>query len=218
MKKIFRVLLVAYLVTSPILILFLIYKTVFLTKKIFDLQNDFLTRNTVETYPVEALYTEDTPFLGSPNARVKILWYTDVDCSACQGSFQNISDLLNAYPEEIVVYFKFLPSENKTHQLAHQLLLHAWEKGQFFDIANLFFSDKSARQPSAVAQLKDEIGFPDEESETVASYDMALTQNLSEFRALGTYATPTFVVNGKVWSGSNKARLLTEIQAVPAPK
>lgn len=213
MKKLFHYLTVVYLVTSPVLILFLIYKTVFLTSKVLELQIAVLGKDAVAMYPTEALDIENTPFIGPLDARVKIFWYTDINCIACRGSFQDIVEVSKIYPEQVVIFFKLLPSESKANLLAHQLMLHAWQSGEFLDLATLLFSKADSLKSSSLEQLKTDIQFPSDDLKVLEAYNEALSRNLIEFQAMGTYSTPTFIVNGVVWGGSDKARLLTEIQA-----
>lgn len=218
MSKLFRIILIAYLVTSPVLILFLIYKTAFLTTQIYELQNRLMEKNVVERFPLEAIDTEGIPRIGLLNAPVKIYWYADVDCHACEESFQNIIEVSEAFSEDVVVFFKLLPSEKKADQLVNQLLFHAWDEGDFIDLATLLFSDSSFREPSSLKNLKNALLLSSNESAKHEEYDIVLAQNLKEFQELGTFSTPTFVVNGTVWSGSGKAKLVKEVQTALADK
>ena len=212
MNKLFRVLLALYLVTSPILIVFLIYKTVFLTTKVFELQSTLVSKDAIGTYPIEAIQTAFVPHIGPSEAPVKIFWYADVDCSACRQSFQDILEICQTYPREVVVFAKLLPSENEFSMRTHRLLIHAWLEDRFVEVSALFFSDEIRDQPSTLSQWEKSLQFPTG-PQSIHSLNQALFQNLSEFRGLGAFSTPTLIVNGSVWQGWDKARLLSEIQA-----
>jgi len=216
MKKFFRILLALYLVTSPILIVFLVYKTIFLTAKIFEFQGALLSKDAVSTYPMEAIQTAFAPHIGLPEAPVKVFWYTDLDCVACRQSFQDILDICQAYPEEVVVFVKFLPSVNEYTMRAHRLLLYAWLKGRFLEVAGQLFTDEASGRLTELRQWEESLMFPNNPG-AADSYSQLLDKNLSEFQTLGTFSTPTMVVNGSVWRGWDKARLLAEIQTSLAP-
>ncbi len=77
-----------------------------------------VTRNPFEAN-ISKLDTEHQPNLGTPNAPVKIVLFSDFQCGYCRGESQTLrKELLKAFPKQVRLYYVNFPLES----------IHPWSK------------------------------------------------------------------------------------------
>lgn len=61
----------------------------------------------------KSVHTEDRPLLGSPDARVKIVAFSDFTCHYCQQASRTLKEIMEKYRPDVSLVFKHLPLDEK---------------------------------------------------------------------------------------------------------
>jgi len=170
----------------------------------------------------------DAPALGSPDAPVTIVEYSDYQCPFCLRHAQSTLPLLQEYIDAGVVRYVFkdfpINSIHPQAQKAHEAARCARELGgdeAYWTMHDLLFEYQQTWAtpplPDHVDALKDlaaEAGLPQAEFDECLDsgrYEGAVLAELAEGTELGVRGTPAFFLNGRPLSG---AQPITVFRAV----
>ncbi|MEW5987326.1 MAG: thioredoxin domain-containing protein [Chloroflexota bacterium] len=155
---------------------------------------------------------DDEPTLGSPDAPVTIVEYSDFQCPFCRRHFDNTLPQLQAYIDTGQVYYVFkdfpLHSIHPQAQKAHESARCARELGgdeSFWTMHDLLFINQDdwggkADHVEVFKSLAAEAGLPQAEfNECLDSgrYAAAVNVDVAEGQGFGINGTPTFFINGQ---------------------
>lgn len=147
---------------------------------------------------------KDAPVRGPENARVTIVEYADYECPYCQRVQPELDKLEADYKGKIAVAYKDVPlpmhpHAEKTAEAAHC----AGEQGKYWQYHDLLFTNKqldiSNLKEDALTLKLDAKKF-DECLDSGAEAKVVST-NLAEGNALQIQGTPSFLINGRFYSG-----------------
>jgi protein-disulfide isomerase/uncharacterized membrane protein len=171
-------------------------------------------RQTFETATVQDIDLEGVPPMGSPDAPVKLVEYSDFLCPFCRNLAVGLTQFVPEAGGRVVLYFKNYPLDKKCnpdlprtlHPGACQLALGAicaGYQGKFHAYHNRVFSEEGLRNPQAsdVVRFAGEAGLNAEAMRGCLEDPQAmkdLTAQIEEAQRLGIHATPTVFVNGKM--------------------
>ncbi|GIK55982.1 MAG: thioredoxin domain-containing protein [Chloroflexi bacterium] len=174
--------------------------------------------------------TDDVAFaIGSPDAPITIVEYTDYQCPFCSRHFaQTLSQLKAQYVDTGLVRYVFkdfpLTSIHPQAALAAEAARCAGEQDAYLEMHDALFANQNAwngRQDAATlfATYAQQLGLDAASfTECLESgrYQRAVEADLNEGIAFGVRGTPTFFINGNIFVGAQPfeafVQMLTAVQ------
>jgi protein-disulfide isomerase len=156
---------------------------------------------------------DDDPSLGSPDAPVTIVEFSDFQCPYCSGFY---SDTFGQIKEQYIdtgkvklVYRDFpLSSIHQYAEKAAEAADCANEQGKFWEYSDILFSDQADWNTVGVAKFKEYAGQlglnTDKFNSCLDSGSMAqeIQNDFDQGRQYGVSGTPSFFVNGELITGA----------------
>jgi protein-disulfide isomerase len=143
---------------------------------------------------------EGQPFLGSENAPVVVVEFSDFNCGYCRKWHQETFQiLLDAYPGQIrFVYrdFPFLSEESFNAAVAAQC---AYEQGAFWGYHDRLFTRSETKGLETYLLFAQELGLDVQDFQSCFYGEGAEEEVLSDLQfasGIGIQGTPTFFING----------------------
>jgi protein-disulfide isomerase len=149
--------------------------------------------------------------IGAPQAKVRVVEFTDFQCPACAHASSIVHEALARHSREVSLELKYFPLPmHKNARSAAVAAQCAFEQGKFWPMHNvLFMSQKSwgdLRDPSDYfLSLGRGLGLDDVKMAacmTSSATQKKVMDDVAEGRSTGVKATPTFFVNGKMVVGA----------------
>ena len=157
----------------------------------------------------EALYLHaaDDPSWGEPDAKIKIVEFSDFECPFCQASFPVVRDLLFNYMDDIYLVYRDFPDflNHPYAEKAAEAANCAQEQEKFWPMHDKLFVNQANLNLEDLKRYALEIGLDVEAfSQCLDSgkYYAEIQQDYQDGVALGAIGTPTFFINGYRVSGS----------------
>lgn len=154
---------------------------------------------------------EDRPVLGDPDARVKLVAFSDFTCHYCGQAAKTIDTLLNEYGKDLALVFKHLPLDEK----GPGGLASAWfvaiagqDEGKAWDFYRTMYDNRDrllAEGEPFIKQTVEELGLDvkklQKESQSKRTQEI-LRQDQEDGQKLGVEGTPYILVNNLVIRGA----------------
>lgn len=154
---------------------------------------------------------EGRPMKGNPNAKVTIVEFSDFECPYCSQAVGGIKALLDAYPNDVKVYFLHYPLN--FHQAAMPSAIAsqcAHLQGKFWEFHDKLFENQRGLTQELFQSTAKELGL-DLEKFNKCVEDPAtrafVQKDMEQGEAAGVEGTPAFYVNG-----------VQSAQGVPTPE
>ena len=163
-------------------------------------------------YDIKNLDLSDRVPRGKPGGKLVIVEFSDFQCPYCKQATKPIGELLNKYPQDVVIYYKHLPI-TQVHPMAYKMAMAAEcarsQKAEaFWAFHDRFFSDPPIRD---AAQLRDLVGELAQQQgldtkRLLICYDngeqaQRIQKDMADASKIGVTSTPTFLLNGEFVSG-----------------
>jgi protein-disulfide isomerase len=153
---------------------------------------------------------------GAANAKVELLMCGDFDCPYCQKSVATLTQLLQAHPNDLAIFFRNHPLPmHKNARAAHRAAVAADNQGQLWPMFDLLYADTSKRSDADLEAMAKQLGLNLKQfrkdvaaAQTESRIDTELAYCENTLDAAGT---PTFFINGRKLVG---AQPLAEFEAV----
>ena len=169
----------------------------------------------------------DAPVMGPADAPITIVEYTDYQCPYCQQAQQNVDRVMAAYKGKVrLVYQEFPLDFHGQAKPAGTAARCAGEQGKFWEMhSGLLLApgsfDAADLQNRAVALGLDVVRF--KACVTSGKYDPVIEKSIADARALGVSSTPTFLLNGRSFSGAQsfeafERMIEEELAMAPSPR
>lgn len=146
------------------------------------------------------------PALGSSNAPVTIIAFTDYECPFCSRAEDTMVKILETYKDKVRVVVRDFPLDfHQNAQKAHEAAGCALEQGKFAAMHEKLFKNQRALQVPQLKQYAEQIGLDAAKfAECLDSGKRAseVSQDLADGSAVGVTGTPAFFVNGQLLSGA----------------
>lgn len=153
------------------------------------------------------------PTLGNPDAKVKIVEFTDLECPLCRDYYDMIflPLIMNYINEGKIFYtFKDFPLEKYSHNVEAAYAAHcAGEQNRFFEMVDLIYENLNTWSASddptplfknfAQVLVADPAAF--ENCLTSEKYFNLVNAGIRDGNELKINATPTLVINGNIIEG-----------------
>jgi len=166
--------------------------------------------------------------IGNPNAPINLLMVANLNCHPCKTGLKQVLKLVDQYPEQVNMSFKFLMSGNTVHNIpVSSFLINYWS--QFISGTQ----DESNKTRKLIKDWYEYMSTEEFESIYTESLDVSDSAVVSHYQWIAKHKivkTPTFFVNGyelpSQYRISDLSSLLTgmipifdeEIKALNKPK
>lgn len=161
----------------------------------------------VVTENLKEVSAENDIIMGNPDAQVTIVEYADFQCPACANYNPVMEQILNSYPDQVRIVYRFFPIESihKNALISAQAAWAAWKMDKFVEMKDELYGNQAAWEDlddprDEFIKYATSIGLDEAEfSELMNSKDAenAVLAGRNDALALGLNATPTFFI-GKV--------------------
>ena len=142
------------------------------------------------------------PPLGSVDAPIKIVEFSDFQCPFCKRfTDQTMGALRQQYGDKIVIYFRHFPLEaiHPEARNGSMAALCANDQGKFWEMHDELFLTQDLISVSNSESLAQKLGIDAEKFNSCmesAQFDSVINTDLQEGSSYGVSGTPTFFVNG----------------------
>lgn len=147
---------------------------------------------------------KDAYINGPADAKITIVEFSDFQCPACGYAYAQVKQLMEKYPADIRLAYRHFPlSYHQYAQEAAYSVEAAGKQGKFWEMYDLIFSNQKdlslAKFAEFAKQLNLDIGQfnSDKTSDTIRQKVQA---DLQEAETLGLTGTPSFFINGQVFT------------------
>ncbi|MFA4952777.1 MAG: thioredoxin domain-containing protein [Candidatus Pacearchaeota archaeon] len=151
------------------------------------------------------------PPRGNPNAKIKIIEFSDFQCPACKASHPTMDRIFQDYREEVVLYYRYFPlSMHENSFIAAEAAECANEQGKFWEYHNILFDNQDKLDKENLKRYAEQIKLNSERFNSCLDNEETkeiISTDLNEAKALNLKGTPTFFINGKEVFGGNEQEL-----------
>lgn len=169
-----------------------------------------------KTYPVESFLTPpplpyinvdvgDSPSIGSSEALVTVIEFSDYQCPACRKGHPTVARIRKIYKDKIRWVFKDFPlNRHKSAKRMAAAARCADEQGKFWEYQDLLFSAKGETGPGDLMRFAGKLNLNAKQFEECLSngnYIRKIEQEKNQAKAAGVSSTPTLVINGRLQIG-----------------
>lgn len=154
---------------------------------------------------------ENRPVLGSRNAKVRLVSFSDFSCSFCQQAAKNVQALRNTYGDDIALIFKHLPLDEKgSGGLASNyfVAIALQDEDKAWKFHDLMFDNRDRLLSEGEPFIKESAQSLDVDMKRLAK-DLRskkvtdiLAEDQKDAQKLGVDGTPYFLVNDLVVRGA----------------
>lgn len=168
------------------------------------------TQNALSESQLKILLRSDTHMTGPAKAKVNIVEFGDFQCPACGVAYSIVKQIKIEYKGKVNFAFREYPLMAHKYGYTSALAAEAaGGQGKFWEMYDKLYSNQKEWSESKDALAifvgyAKEIGIDaDKFKKDVESkkYDAKIQADLRDGNALGVNATPTFFINGKMYSG-----------------
>ncbi len=149
---------------------------------------------------------KDSPVLGSEDAKVQIVEFSDFQCPFCDRVLPTLQQVRKEYGDQVQFVFKHLPLRiHPKAPAAHAAAEAAHRQGKFWEMHDAIFANQHEMSPERYEQYAQELGLDLEQFKAdVASESVKkrVEADSSEAASLGVTGTPSFFINGRYLSGA----------------
>lgn len=148
---------------------------------------------------------------------VEVVVYSDFQCPFCRQFAQPIRELQakGADGTPVTVTFKHFPlSIHPAAELAHRAALAAEAQGRFWEMHDLLFANPQRVQRADLVAYAKQLGLDQARFENDLDGDAvkrAIAADLAEGTKAGVTGTPSYTINGRMYSGTRSLAQLKEL-------
>jgi protein-disulfide isomerase len=163
---------------------------------------------------------DDDPFLGSPDAQVTIIEFSDFNCGYCgRYATETLNPLIEAYGDRVKFVYRDYPFLAQSSLDAAMAAQCAFEQSQaaFWSYHNSLFRSQGQFQRSFYISLAEQGGLDIDQFTTcldTSKYRDEIVNDAMTAQQLGVRGTPAFFINGRFVSGAQPytvfARMIEE--------
>ncbi len=150
---------------------------------------------------VAVINTDGAPSLGSPQAPVKIVLFSDFQCPYCSKVGSLLEYVLEHNPDTVRVVYKQFPLPFHKNALPAAIAsLAAQEQGKFWELHDLLFENGKELSKDKIEALAKEAGLEMKrfnKDRTDAALLERVEQDIKDGQQAGVHGTPTIFVNGR---------------------
>ena len=165
--------------------------------------------------PYAVVQVRDSPSLGAENAVVTVFEFSDYECPACRQAHEVVRRVREHFGPRIRWVFKDYPLKMHQHsRVAAEAARCAADQGKFWEYQDLLYGSAEELTGDQLRKLAGELGLNmalfgpclDE-----GRHKEAVNKDLLEARKAGLDRTPSFLINGKLITGSHSFERFVEL-------
>jgi len=141
------------------------------------------------------------PAKGKEGARVTVVEFVDYECPHCLHAQSVLQQLVDAYPNEVRVYFKHFPLSGNTHaRQAAESAVAAHQQGKFWPFNDQLWLASHSLTPAAIEKAAKTVGLDVALWRKAAASDAVKARveaDKAEGRERGITGTPAIYLNGR---------------------
>lgn len=150
--------------------------------------------------PVQNISIDDDPGRGDQNAPVRVVEFTDFQCSACGAMYPLLEEVLKTHEKNVQFVVRDFPlAMHPNARKAAEAAAAAHAQGKFFDYIALLFKNQNALEVPSLKKYASDLGLDrkrfDMELDT-GVYAAEVQHDVEEGEAYGIEGTPTIYING----------------------
>jgi predicted DsbA family dithiol-disulfide isomerase len=145
--------------------------------------------------------TSNSPSLGAPSGRVRIVEFADYECGHCKLAQELMHTILAEYPKDVTLYFKHFPFSSHINALNAAIgAAGAQKQGKFWQFNDKVWENSEHLMPAVLEGIAREIGldfsrwYADLSTEDVRGH---VLRDRTEGRSLEIHKTPAIFINGR---------------------
>ena len=173
--------------------------------------NEARKENKIKTFlvkpdsPTFNVSTDDDPFLGSSDAKVTIIEFSDFECPFCARVKSTIHKLKDQFKGKVkIVYRDFPLSFHSYAKLAAVAAECADDQGKFWEYHDKLYDNQKFLKEEHLIKYAGELQLKVNEFKQCLKDESKMAEvekDIRDGRQLGIKSTPTFFINGKMFSG-----------------
>lgn len=163
---------------------------------------------------------EQSQVKGKKNAKVTIVEFSDFQCPFSKRFHAIITDVLNAYPNDVNFVFKNFPlSMHPQARSAAKASLAAAQQGKYWEMVELLFQNNQNlsddKYKELAGQLKLDVEkFARDYKEKDAEWEKNIKDDMAVADSVDVRGTPTFFINGKKTMARDLAGFKAQIEEI----
>ena len=150
--------------------------------------------------PVQNISIDDDPARGDQNAPVRVVEFTDFQCSACGAMYPLLEEVLKSYEKSVHFVVRDFPlAMHPNARKAAEAAAAAHAQGKFFDYIALLFKNQNALEVPSLKKYASDLGLDRKRFDTELDsgvYAAEVQHDVEEGEAYGIEGTPTIYING----------------------
>ncbi len=158
---------------------------------------------------MKGLIDKDTPSIGSENAPVTIIEFSDYECPFCARVQDGVTEVRKHYGDNVRWVYKNLPlSFHANAKPAAYAALAAQNQGKFWEYHKALWSHQASLNDTTYLAIAKELGLDidrfnkDRASDAIKA---RVEADLKQAEFVGARGTPHFIINGEELSGAQPA-------------
>lgn len=156
--------------------------------------------------PTIAVSADDDPRMGSADAPVTIIEWSDFQCPYCKRNGDTLKEVKARYGDKVTVVFRDFPLPfHKEAPKASEAAECADEQGKFWEYHDKLFSNQQALDIGALKKNAEELQLDMGKFTTCldsGKYKTEIDKDMAEGKVAGVTGTPATFINGKMFSGA----------------
>jgi protein-disulfide isomerase len=160
----------------------------------------FVTRPT-PLILAEEMLPETSAVKGNPDAKIKVVEFSDFQCPACKAYKPIVDEIVNKYGDQLIFGYRHFPLPQ--HPFGYKAAVAAEaaaEQGKFWEMYTYLFDKQEVLSDIVIEEAGKGIGLDaDKYKQDLASgmINQRVQMDLSDGTRLKVNSTPTFFLNGK---------------------
>jgi len=149
---------------------------------------------------------DDDPYLGSKDAKVTIIEFSDFECPACKRAEPVVKQVTSYYGDKILFVYRDFPiyQLHPFAQKAAEASECAFEQDKYWEMHDKLFDNQDALDVSSLKRYAREIGLDGAQFDSCldsSKYQSEVEKDANDGVKAGVQGTPTFFINGKQYTG-----------------
>ncbi len=182
----------------------------FLFVNAFDLDKPIDTNSNAPDVNTEGkrieVSADDDPSIGSENASVTIVEFSDFQCPFCARAVPTVKQILKEYDGKVkIVYRDFPLGFHENAQKAAEASECADEQGKFWEYHDLLFENQGNLDAVSLKKYAKDLKLNTSEFDACldsGKYAAEVQKDASDGQSYGVSGTPAFFINGRLVSGA----------------
>ena len=159
---------------------------------------------------------DGAPFKGTAKAPVTIVKFEDFHCPFCKQVQQTLAQLLSRYSKEVKIVHRDFPIDSLHPQArkGHEAARCANDQGKFWIYHDKLYANAPKADTEDLKAYAKEAGLDLVAFERCLSegkYQGAVQKDVEEGTRIGVSGTPTFFINGRLFSGAQSLEAFVRV-------